>query len=96
MSVLFILLAHGAAFNIFLHKLHKAQPSELSNDELTGLEIARVAGSLVVMIVDKDKSTEGVLWENVDVPFVGENMVVIFPVREMRLKSSGDVLQRQL
>ena len=70
MSVRFVLLARDTAFNVFAHKLHKAWPPEFSGNELTGLEIPGMAGSLVVMAVGKDRVMEGALWRNIDMTFV--------------------------
>ena len=92
MSVRLILLAGGIALNIFMHKLCEAWPPKLRGDELASLEITGVAGSLVVMAAGKDGAMEGVLWGNVDMAFVGQDVVVIFPVREAGLEGGGDVL----
>ena len=63
---------------------------------MVSLEVARMAGGLVVVATGKDGATEGILWGNVDMSFVSQDMVVELPVREVRLKGGGDVLQGHL
>ena len=94
MCVGFILLVHGTAFNLFLHKLCETWSPKLRGNKLASFEIAWMAGSLVVMTLGEDRATEGILWGNVDMPFICEDMVVILPVQEVGLEGSGDVLQR--
>ena len=69
-SVELVLLAHGAAFNILAHKVCKAQPPEFSSNELASLEVTEVSDSHVVMTVDENGVTEGILWGNIDTSFV--------------------------
>ena len=45
-------------------------------------EIPEVTHSLMVMAADEDGTAEGVLQENIDMLFVGQDVVVVFPVRE--------------
>ena len=45
-----------------------------------GLEVPRVTSGLMIVAVHKDGVAEGILWENVNMPFVCENMVIILPV----------------
>ena len=78
----FVLLAHGAAFNVFAHKVGKTWPPELSGNELASLEITRVSGSLMVMTLGKDRVMEGVLWGNVHGASVSEDVVVELSVGE--------------
>ena len=75
-----------------MHELHETWPPKLRGDELVSLEITGVAGGLVVMAAGKDGAAEGVLQGNVDTAFVSQDMVIIFPVREIGLEGSGDVL----
>ena len=83
MYVGFVLLACGTAINVFVHKLHEAQPPEFSSDKLTSFEITRVTSGLVVMTPGEDRATEGVLQGNVHSPFVSEDMFIKLPVREL-------------
>ena len=75
-----VLLACGIVFDIFLHKLYETRQPELGSNELMDFEITRVADSLMVMVSGQDGATEGVFWRNIDMAFVHENMVIIFPV----------------
>ena len=87
------MLAHGIAFDIFPHKLCKIQPPELSSDKLVSFEMTGVTSSLMVMAVDKDGAAERILQRDVDTTFVCEDVVIVFPVREMRPEGGRDVLQ---
>ena len=76
----FVLLAHGAAFDVFAHKLCKLQPPEFRGDELAGFEVTRVTGGLVVVATGEDGTTEEVLWGDIDATLIGQDVVVKFPV----------------
>ena len=82
-SVGFVLLACGTAFNVFVHKLYKIRPPKFRGNKLASLEITRVAGGLMVVAADEDELTEGVLWRNVDMTFIGQDIIIVFPVREL-------------
>ena len=86
-----ILLAHGTTFNILAYELHKTQPLKFGGYELAGFEVAGMPGSFVVMAAGEDGTLERVLQENIDMTFVGEDVVVEFPVRETRPEGRGDV-----
>ena len=88
-----ILLAYGTALNVLAHKMCKAGPPEFSSNKLGGFEVTEVSSSLVVMTAGEDGVMKGVIQRNVDMAFVCEDMVVIFPVREARLERGGDILQ---
>ena len=83
MSIRFVLLTDGAAFNVFAHELHKPWPSELSSNKLTSLEITGVTSSLMVMTMDEDGTVERIIQGNIDATFVCQNMVVKLPVGKM-------------
>ena len=87
------MLACGAAFDVFLHELHETWPPEFGSNELTDFKITGVAGSFMVMAAGKDGAVEGVLRGNVDVTFVGQDMVIEFPIQEVGLEGSRNVLQ---
>ena len=89
-------MACGAAFDILPYEVGKTWPPELSGDQLSGLEITRMPGGLMVMTPGEDRTTEGVFWGDVDTTFVCEDMVIILPVRETRPESGRDVFQGQL
>ena len=91
-----VLLAHGTALNILVHKLCETGPPKLRGDKLASLQVARVSGGLIVVAAGKDRATEGVIQGDVDMTFVGQDTVVILPVRETRPEGSGDVLQQGL
>ena len=46
-------------------------PPEFGGDELAGFEVPGVASGLMIVAVGKDGATEGVLWGDIDVTFVG-------------------------
>ena len=96
MHVRLVLLAYGAAFDILSHKLCKTQPPKLHGDELASFEVAGVSSSFVVVAVGKDGATKGVVGGNIDMTFVGQNMVVKLPIREMGMEDGVDVLQGRL
>ena len=93
MHIRFVLLASGAVFDIPAHKLYEAWPPELSGNELMSLEITRVTDSLVVMTAGEDGTMERSFQGDIDATIVCQDIVVIFPVREVRLEGSRDVLQ---
>ena len=88
------MLAHGAVLNVFSHKLHEVQPLELDSNKLAGFEISWLTGSFMVMTMRKDEVAKRVIQENIDIPFVSEDVVIIFPVQEMGPEGSRDVLKR--
>ena len=55
-----------------------------------------MTSGLMVVAVGEDGMTEGVLWGNVDMTFVGQDVIVELPIRETRLEGSEDVLQGRL
>ena len=87
-----VLLAQGTTVDVFPYELCEAWLPEFSSNELTGLKITGVSGSLVVMAVGEDGVIERILQRNIDMTFVGQNMVIKLPVRETGLEGSGDVL----
>ena len=54
MHVRFVLLACGAAFDVFAHKLHETWPPKLRGDELASFQVTRVTSSFMVMAVLED------------------------------------------
>ena len=86
------MLTCGTALDILVHKVCEAWPPELDSDKLVGLEITRVSSGLMVMAVGEDGSVEGVLWRNIHMAFVSEEIVIIFPVGEMGSEGSRDIL----
>ena len=76
-----------------MYKLHEAWLPELRYNKLAGLEVPRVLSGFVIMTLGEDGTVEGVVWGNIYMPLVCKDVVVIFPVREVRLECSGDVLQ---
>ena len=67
----FILLANGILVNILTDKSCKTRPPEFGGNQLASLQIARMAGGLMVMAVDKNGFVEGKIGGNVDTAFVG-------------------------
>ena len=80
MGVGFVLLACGTALNILSHKLCKTRPPEFHSNELISFEVTGVAGSLMVMAMGEDRVVEGVVWRNIDIALVSEDVVIILPV----------------
>ena len=93
MCVCLVLLAHDTAFDIFMHELCKTRPPEFSDNELVSLQISGMPSSLMVMAAGEDRAAERIIWRDIHMALVGEDMVIEFPVREMRLEGSRDVLQ---
>ena len=90
------MLACGAAFDVLTHKLRETGPPEFRGDELASFKVSQVASSFMVMAAGKDGAMEGILWGNVDMTLIGQDMVIELPVREVRPEGSGDVLQGRL
>ena len=80
MCVQLISLAHGTALDVFSHKLHNAQPPELGGNKLVGFNVPGMASGLIVMAMGEDGMVKGVIWGNIDMSFVGEDMVIVLPV----------------
>ena len=89
-------MVRGTAFDILAYELHETRLPELRSDELVSLEVSWVAGGLMVVAAGEDRATEGVLRGNVDVTFIGQDMVIKLPVRETRPEGSRNVFQRRL
>ena len=79
MCVRLVLLACRTALDILAHKLHEAWPPELGGDELMGLKITGVAGGFVVVTMGEDGTVEGVHQGDIDMSFVGQNMIFKLP-----------------
>ena len=94
MCVRLVLLACSTAFNVFPHKLCKTWPPEFSGYKLASLQITGMTSGVMVMTLGEDRSTEGVVWGNVHMAFVCEDMVIEPSVREVGLEGGRDVLQR--
>ena len=75
-----VLLAHGTALNVLSHELCETQPSELCSDELANIEVTRVASSLMIVALSKDRVAEEVVWRNIDTAFICEDVVVKLPI----------------
>ena len=80
MCVRLVLLACGTAFDIFSHELHKTWPSEFSSNKLVGFEITQVTSSLMVVATGEDGVAEGIVWGDIDMTFVCQDVVVKFLV----------------
>ena len=76
------MLTCDTVVDVFAHKLYKAWPSELSSNELAGLEITGVTGSFMVMATDKDRTVEGGIWGDIDAILVCQNLADKLPVRK--------------
>ena len=60
------------------------------------LKVIGVTDGLMVMATGEDGVAEGVLWRDIDMPFVSEDMVIKLPVQESGVKGGGDIFQGQL
>ena len=63
-----------------MHELCETQLPELRGDELVSLKVVRVTSCFMVMTPGKDGAAERVVWGDVDMTFVGQDMVVVLPV----------------
>ena len=86
-----ILLICGIALYILPHTLCWVKPPEFRGDQLVGLKVTRVAGSLVIMATSEDGMAEGVLRVNIHTSFVSEDVVIILPVRQTRPEGDKNV-----
>ena len=75
-----VLLAQGAAFDIFSHELCETRPPEFRGNKLASFEVARVTGGFMVVATGKDRAAEGVLQGNIDTTLVGQDVIVELPV----------------
>ena len=64
----------------FLHKLCETQLPEFDGNELASFEVPRVAGGLMVVTTGKDGAMERIFWGNINMAFVCQDVVIIFPV----------------
>ena len=87
------MLACVTAVDVFSHILCEIQPSEFQGDELLDLEMTRVSDGFMVMAARQDGMVERVVGGNIDPAFVSEDVVIVFPVGEVGLKGSGNILQ---
>ena len=96
MSIGLILLACGTAFDVVVDVLYKTWPPKLRGNKLAGLKITRVSSSFVIMISREDGVMKRILRGYIDMTFISQDMVVIFPVRKVGLEGNRDVLERGL
>ena len=67
----FVLLAGGTAFNILADIGGEAGPPKFRRDELSGFQVAGVAGTLMVVATLEDSVAEGFIVGDVDTTLVG-------------------------
>ena len=96
MYVRLVLLACGTTLNVSIHVLCKTRPPKLRGDKLASFKVIRVTGDFVVMASGDDRTVERVLRGDVDVIFICQDIVIVFPVEQTRPKNCRDVLQGQL
>ena len=79
-----------------MHKVREARPPEFSSDKLASLEVTGMAGGFMIVAAGKDGTMEGVLRGDIDVTFVGQDVVIKLPIREVGAEGGGEVLQGRL
>ena len=71
MGIALVLLADCAALNIFTDIGGQARPPKLGHNKLASFQVARVAGSFMVMTTLEDGVAEGVIVGDIDAASVG-------------------------
>ena len=82
MCVGLVFLVYSVSLNILSYEMCETWPPEFRGNKLTGLEVARMANSLMVITSGKDEVAKGAIWGNIDMTFVGQNVVIKLPVGE--------------
>ena len=94
MCIGLVLLAYSTALNILPHELGETWPLKFGGNKLVSLEIPGMPSSFMIVAAGEDGVAERVLQGNIDMALVSQDVIIIFPVREMRSEGSGDVFQR--
>jgi len=90
MCVRFVLLASGAAFDIFADIGSEARPPKFGGDKLSGFEVSGMSGSFMIVASCKNGMADGVIIWDVDLAFVGKDSGFMLPVREAEAEGEGD------
>ena len=86
----FVLLENSATINIFMNKGSEARPPEFRGNQLIGFEIARMAGSLVVMASGENGFLKREVRGYIDTALVDKDSLSMLPVREMGAENGGN------
>ena len=92
MGISLVLLAGCTAFDVFVDVGGKARPPEFRSDELSGFQVARVTGTLVVMATLENSVTEGVVIGDIDATLIGQDAHFDLPIGEARTEGKRDVV----
>ena len=74
------MLTHGAAFDVLVYELCETWPPEFRSNELVGFEVTQVASGLMDVASGEERLMEEILWWDIDMTFVCEDMIIILPV----------------
>ena len=92
MGVGFVFLAGCTALNIFIDVGGEAGPPKFRCNELVSFQVARVAGSFVVMTALEDGVAKGVIIGNIDVALIGQDTRFDLPVGKAGAEGKRDIL----
>ena len=92
MRICFVLLAGGAAFNVFVDIGGEAGPPEFCRNELASFKVAGMTGALVVVTSLENGAAEGIIVGDIDTPLVGQDACLDLPVGEAGMEGERDVL----
>jgi len=90
MCVRFVLLASGAAFDIFADIGSEARPPKFGGDKLSGFEVSGVSSGFVIVTSFKDGMADGVVIRDIDSSFVSEDSSFMLPVGEAGAEGEGN------
>jgi len=89
-SVGFVLLANGTAFDIFSNIGSESRPPKLGSDQLAGFKVSWVSGGFVIMTSFKDGMADGVVIRDIDSAFVSKDSSFMLPVGEAGMEGEGN------
>ena len=89
-------MAGRAAFDIFPDVGSETGPPKFSCDKLTSFQVARVAGSFVVVTALEDGVAKGVIIGDIDVASIGQDTRFDLPIRKTGAERERDVVTHGL
>ena len=92
MGVGFVLLAGCTTLNVFSDIRGEAGPPEFSCNELSGFEIARVTGTVVVVAAFENSVPQGVVTWDIDAALIGQDACFDLPVGEAGTEGEREVV----
>ena len=87
-----VLLAGGAAFNVFADVGGEAGPPEFQRDELSSFEVAGVTGAFVVVASLENGVAEGIVIGDIDTALIGQDARFDLPVGEAGTEGERNVI----